>query len=68
MSMAINFGRVGMYNKVIRYFDHVVLQGYVKCLSCCITTVTRPIATKLGKVVTCCKKLQPIKSHSSLNT
>ena len=54
--------------KVTRLFHHVVLQGHVKHFSCCITTTTRPMATKLGKVVTCYKKLQSIKLHKPLNT
>ena len=45
-----------------------VMQGHVNYFSCCITTTTRPMATKLGKVVTYYKKLDPIKSHSPLNT
>ena len=36
--------------------------------SCSITTTTRPMATKLGKVVTYYKKLQPNKSQNLLNT
>ena len=74
MSMAISFGRVEWgvpFNKVTKSFDHVVLQGHIKCFSCCITTTTtttpRPMVTKLGKVVTYYKKLQPIKSHKPLN-
>ena len=54
--------------KVTRSFDHVVLQGHINYFSCCITNTTRPMATKLGKVVTYGKKLQPIKSHNPVNT
>ena len=73
MSMAINLGRVRIYNEEFlsiksQSFDHVVLQGHVNYFSCCITTITRTMGTKLGKVVTYCKKLQPVKSHNSLNT
>ena len=56
------------FHKNARSFNHVVLQGHVNYFSCCITTTTRPMATKLGKVVTYYKKLNPIKSHSPLNT
>ena len=49
------------FDKVTGYFDHVVLQGQVKYFSCCITTTKRPMAIKLGKVVTYDKKLQSIK-------
>ena len=45
----------------------LVLQSHVKYISCCITTTTRSILTELGKVVTNYKKLQPLKSHNSLN-
>ena len=65
--MAINFYRVGIYT-LRASFDHVVLQGHVNYFSCCITTTTRPMATKLRKVVTYYKKLQIIKSHNLLNT
>ena len=43
-------------------------QAIVNYFSCCITTTTRPMATKRGKVVTYYKKLQPVKSHNLLNT
>ena len=66
MSIVINFGRVGVpFHKATRSFDRVVLQGHVKYVSCCITTTTR---SKLGKVVTYNKKLQPIKSRNPLST
>ena len=75
MSMAINFGRVRIYNKefpaikfFIRVFDYVVLQGQTNYFSCCITTNTRPVATKLSKAVTSIEKLQPIKSQNPLDT
>ena len=66
MSMDINFGRVVIYNKEFLYkkspdpFYRVVLQGHTKYFNCCITTTTWLVATKLGKVVTYCKKLQSI--------
>ena len=43
---------------------------HVKCFLYSIITTTRPIATKLCKVVTCYEKLQPFnfKSHNLLNT
>ena len=56
------------FYKVTRSSDHVVLQGHVNYFSCCITNTTRPMATKLGKVVTYYKTLQLIKSHNPLNT
>ena len=58
----------GCFHKVTRFFDRVVLQGQVKYFSCCITTTTGSIATKLGKVVTYYKKLQPVKSRNPLRT
>ena len=52
-----------------RSFNHVVLKGQVNHFSCCVTTVTRPMCTRLGgKVVTWYKELQPIKSHNPLST
>ena len=39
----------------------------VMFFSCCITTNTRPMATKLGKVMIYYKKLQFIKPHKLLN-
>ena len=75
MSMAINFGRAGKCNKDFSFIkspdplNHMVLQGHLKYFSCCITTAaTRPMTTKLGKVVTYYKKHQSIKSHNPLNT
>ena len=66
--MAINFGRVGM---CIEKFPSIkspdLLQGHVNYFSCCITTTTRPMATKLGNV-TYYKKAQLIKSQNPLNT
>ena len=70
MSIANNFGRVGIYKKgvpfheVTRYFDHVVLQKHVNYFSCCITATIWPMTTKLGKMVTHYKKIQPIKSQT----
>ena len=65
--MLINFFRVGKYIEeftFIRSFDHVVFQGHVNCFSYLITPTTRPMDTKLGKMVTNYKKIQPIKSHN----
>ena len=74
MSMAFNFGKVGVHSeikdhaiKVTKPFDHLVLQGHVKYVSCSITITTRPMFTKLGKVVTYYNKLQLTKSHNPLN-
>ena len=47
------------FQKVASSFDHTVLCG--------LTTTTRPMATKRGRVVTYYKELQPIKSHNPLN-
>ena len=74
LSMAINFGRMEIYIeefpflKVTISFDCMVLQCHVNYFSCCITTTTRPITTKLGRMLTYYKKLQSIKSHSLLKT
>ena len=58
--MAIDFGRGEVpFHKVVRLFYHVVLQGHINCFSCCITTITKPMATKLDKTVTYHKKTQP---------
>ena len=56
------------FHKVTRSFDNVVLQGHMKYFDFCIITTARPMVTKLDKVVTYFKKLQPIKSHNQLNT
>ena len=40
------------------------LQGHANYFSCCVTTTTKPMATRHGKVVTYYKKLQPIKLHT----
>ena len=67
--MAISFGNVGIYNEEFSSIKSPdPLQGHIKYFGCCITTTTRPMATKLGKVVTYYKKLQPIKSDNPLNT
>ena len=55
------------FHKVTRFFDHVVLKGHVNYFSCGITTTTRTMATKFGKVVTYYKKLQSTKSHKPLS-
>ena len=60
MSMAINFVKVGIYYEVVSslklphplILDPLTLQGHRNYFSCCITTITRPMATTLGKVVT----------------
>ena len=57
MSMAINWQHGDIqwgvsFHKVTRSFDGVVLQGYMNYFTCCVTTTTRPMATKLGKLVT----------------
>ena len=70
MSMAINFGRVWIYNKE---FLSTKLPDHLITWSCkvtwnilvCTTAMTRPMTNKLGKVVTCYTKLQPI-SHTTL--
>ena len=65
---AISLATKGVsFHKVTRSFDNVVLWGRINYFSCCITTTTRPMSTKIGKLVACYKKIQPIKSHSSLN-
>ena len=51
LCMAINFWGVRIY-KMRVFFDPVVLQGHVNYFGCCIATTTRPMATKLCKVVT----------------
>ena len=74
MSMAINFGRMGIYNEKFPSLVlpdslyHAVLQGFANNFSCSITITTRSMAIKLGKVVTYYQKLQPIKIHNPLNT
>ena len=58
MSMTVNFGRVGMNNEEfpsIKSFDPLILQDNVKYFSFFITTITKSMDTKLGKVVTYCK-------------
>ena len=50
MSMAINFGRVGIqwgvsFHKFTRSFDHVILSGDVNYFNCCITTNTRSVGS-----------------------
>ena len=60
MSMAITFGKVGIYNEEFPFItspDPLIsgaskvfmksLQGHVKYFRCCITTTTRSLATKL---------------------
>ena len=50
------------FHKVNKPFDHMLLQGPVKYFSCVISTITRPMSIKLGKVVTYYKQHQPIVS------
>lgn len=52
----------------IKSGGNVVLQGHINFFSYCITTTTRPMATKLDKVVTSYEIIQPIKSNNLLNT
>ena len=52
----------------IKSLDHVVSKGHVTNKICCICTTTRPMAIKLGKVVSYYKELPRIKSHNPLNT
>ena len=54
MSMATNFGRVGIYNKEF------------PSIKSPYPLITRHTATKLCTVMTYYKKLQPIKSHKPL--
>ena len=70
MSMAINFGRVEIYNEgfsSMKSPDPLITWSYkfmvLQLFSCCITTTTKPIGTKSDKVVTYSKKLQAIKSQ-----
>ena len=59
------------FHKVTRSLNLVILQGHIKYFSCCITATTRPIATKLGKVVIYCNKLHKVLntwSHDTLKT
>ena len=68
MSIAINFGRVGIYNEE---FPSIKLRGLArwrKLFWLLHHHCDKAIATKLGEVVTYYKKLQPIKSHNPLNT
>ena len=72
MPMAINFGRLGIYNEgfpFIKSSDPLITWSskVTNYFTCCITTTTRPMATNLGKVVTYSNKIQPIKSHNPLN-
>ena len=56
-----------LWLSVVPKFYNVVLQGDIKYFSCCIATTTRSIFTKRDKVVSSCKKRQPIKSSNLLN-
>ena len=55
-------------HKVTRPFDHVVYQGYVKYISWCIISNVRPMATKLGKVVTYSLRNFNTLSYTTLST
>ena len=55
------------FHKVTGSFDQVVLQGHVNYFSYCITTSTRPVFTKLSKVVTSIRNFNPL-SHATLHT
>ena len=73
MSMAINFGRVWIYNKEFpstKLPDHLITSSckVARNVLVCTTAMTRPMANKLGKVVTCYTKLQSTRSHNPLNT
>ena len=56
MTMVINVGRVGIYDEEfpsIKSPDPLITwtcKGMKKCFSCCVTTTTRLMATKLGKM------------------
>ena len=67
MSMATTFDIqwVVPFHKITRSFNYI-LQGHIKYFSYCISTSTRAMALKLGKVVTYYKKVQFIKSHNPL--
>ena len=72
MSIAINFWQGwdmqwGVpFHKVTKSFDHVVLQGHVKCFSC--VSLPPQVLWPLNLTATYYKKLQPIKLHIPLNT
>ena len=53
---------------VTRSLGHMVLQSHVTYYIRYISTTARPVAIKLGKVVSYYNGLQGIKSHNSLNT
>ena len=65
--------RVVIYDKKLQpitshdSFSHVFLWGHVTYQICCISTPTRPMDTKYGKLVTYHEGLQLIKSHDHLN-
>ena len=61
MSMAINFGRVGIYNEE---FPSTKSSEPLITWFCFIITTIRRTVSKLGKVVTYYKKIQPIKSRT----
>ena len=71
ISIATNFSRVGISNEEflsIKSPHDMVLQNYVECYSYCLTTTTRTMANKLGKILKYYKMLQSIKSHNPSNT
>ena len=66
------FWRVVMYNKeffnkVIKPCDQVLLQGHVTNYICYISTITKPLATRLGKVITYYEKFLYKKSYNPFN-
>ena len=70
MCMAISFAGVDTYNDEspsVKSPDPLVTRSNVNYFSSCITTATRTMTTKLGKVVAYYKKLQSIKSHTPLS-
>ena len=75
MTMATKLKRVVLYNKewrtsmdkVTKSLDHVVLQGHVTNWICHVSTTTRPLAIKLGKMVSYYRGISPIKSGNPLN-
>ena len=52
---------------VTRSFNHLILWGHATSKILYISTCTRPMATKHGKVTTYSEGLPPINSHNPLN-
>ena len=69
----INFSSIGIYNEEfpsINSSDPLITCSHksnVKHFTCCITTVTSPMATKFCMVATYYEKLQSIRSNNPLN-